>query len=49
MITEIRTKLMFADDLKSFRSVNNGVECYLLQSDLNTHYESRINNNSTLK
>uniref|UniRef100_A0A2S2NTF7 RNA-directed DNA polymerase from mobile element jockey n=1 Tax=Schizaphis graminum TaxID=13262 RepID=A0A2S2NTF7_SCHGA len=42
------TKLMFADDMKVFRIVDNQNEADLLQLDLNTLYEWCSNNNFTL-
>jgi len=41
-------KLLFADDLKLFHTVNNQNEADLLQLDLNTLYEWFINNNFSL-
>jgi len=42
------TKLMFADDIKIFRTVNNQSEADLLQLDLNDLYEFCTYNNFTL-
>jgi len=42
------TKLMFSDDMKIFRIVDNQNEADLLQLDLNTLYEWCSNNNFTL-